>query len=62
VIKRRDLVRHLARHGCHRVRQGARHEVWTDAAGERRSTVPRHREIPRRTAHTICDQLGVPRI
>jgi HicA toxin of bacterial toxin-antitoxin, len=41
------------------VRQGGRHEVWTDATGERRSTLPRHREIPRGTARAICSQLGV---
>jgi hypothetical protein len=62
MIKRRDLVRHLRRHGCRMVRQGAAHEVWTDAAGAQRSTVPRHRVVPRGTARAICDQLGVPRI
>jgi mRNA interferase HicA len=62
MIKQRDLVRHLTRHGCRRVRQGGRHEVWTDARGERISTLPRHREIPRGTARAICAQLGVPPI
>jgi mRNA interferase HicA len=60
VIKRRDLLRHLGRHGCRRLRQGGRHEVWTNAAGELRSTVPRHRELPLGTARAICAQLGVP--
>jgi predicted RNA binding protein YcfA (HicA-like mRNA interferase family) len=59
--KRRDLVRHLADHGCRLLRQGRNHEVWIAPTG-RRSTVPRHREIPRGTARAICDQLGVPRL
>jgi predicted RNA binding protein YcfA (HicA-like mRNA interferase family) len=62
VIKRRDLERHLRANGCRRVRQGASHEVWIDAAGDRHSTVPRHREIPRGTALAICRQLGVPKL
>jgi hypothetical protein len=62
MIKRRDLVRHLSRRGCGRIRQGARHEVWADVTGERRATVPRHREIPRGTARATCAQLGVPPI
>jgi mRNA interferase HicA len=60
VIKRRVLLRHLRRDGCGLLRQGGRHEVWMDASGERRSTVPRHRELPRGTALAICRQLGVP--
>jgi predicted RNA binding protein YcfA (HicA-like mRNA interferase family) len=60
VIKRRDLARHLLAHGCVTVRQGRRHEVWTDAAGDRRTTVPRHGELPLGTARAICRQLGIP--
>jgi mRNA interferase HicA len=59
MIRRLDLVRHLRRHGCRQVRQGARHEVWAGPRGDR-STVPRHREIPLGTARAICRQLGVP--
>jgi mRNA interferase HicA len=60
VIKRRDLVWHLVRQGCTVVRQGRRHEIWSDATGDRRSSVPRHRELPGGTVRAICRQLGVP--
>jgi len=60
VIKRRDLERHLREHGCRMVRQGGRHEVWVGASDDKRSIVPRHRELPRGTARAICAQLGVP--
>lgn len=60
VIKRRRLERHLREHGCVPVREGAKHSVGENPATERRSTLPRHREIPRGTAMAICRQLGVP--
>jgi predicted RNA binding protein YcfA (HicA-like mRNA interferase family) len=41
------------------LRQGGRHEIWASPSG-RRSTVPRHRELPRATARAICRQLDVP--
>jgi mRNA interferase HicA len=62
MIQRRELERHLMRHGCALLREGGRHSVWTDGTGERHATVPRHREIPRTTARAICDQLAIPRL
>jgi mRNA interferase HicA len=62
VVKRVDLERHLRAHGCAVIREGGRHTVWENPATERRSTVPRHRELPRGTARAICDQLGVQRV
>ena len=57
MIKTRDLRRHLRANGCHQLREGSNHSVWQGPGG--RSTLPRHREIPRTTARAICDQLGV---
>jgi mRNA interferase HicA len=59
MVKRRELIRHLDAAGCRLLRQGGRHEVWVSPSG-RRSTVPRHRELPRATARAICRQLDVP--
>ncbi|MBA2450147.1 MAG: type II toxin-antitoxin system HicA family toxin [Chloroflexi bacterium] len=61
-MKRRDLERHLREHGCVPLREGARHSVWENPSTEKRSTLPRHRELPRTTARSICVQLGVPPI
>ena len=61
MIKTRDLRAHLKANGCRQVRQGAKHEIWEGSAG-RRSSVPRHREIPRSTAQAICTQLGAPKL
>ncbi|MHB8511853.1 MAG: type II toxin-antitoxin system HicA family toxin [Actinomycetota bacterium] len=61
MIKRRDLERYLLRQGCAVVREGGKHTVWENPSNDRRSTIPRHNEIPRVTARAICDQLGVKR-
>jgi predicted RNA binding protein YcfA (HicA-like mRNA interferase family) len=59
-MKRRDLLRHLRRHGCRFVREGGSHSIWGNPANGRRTAVPRHREIAEPTAADICKQLGVP--
>lgn len=59
MTKRRDLERHLRAHGCEPLREGAKHAVWHNPSLKRRTTLPRHTEIPRTTAREICKQLGV---
>jgi predicted RNA binding protein YcfA (HicA-like mRNA interferase family) len=59
-VKKRDLERHLAAHGCSVVREAAKHQLWENPVGGQRTTVPRHREIKPATARGICRQLGVP--
>jgi predicted RNA binding protein YcfA (HicA-like mRNA interferase family) len=59
-LKRRDLERHLAQHGCQPIREGANHAIWTNPPQDLRAPVPRHREIPTGTARAICRQLGIP--
>ena len=59
-MKRRDLLKHLEQHGCRFVREGGGHSIWENPANRRRSSIPRHREIPDYTAAGICKQLGVP--
>lgn len=60
-MKRRDLIRHLLDHGCLFVREGSDHSIWENPANGRRTSVPRHREIPDFTAHRIFRQLDIPR-
>ncbi|MGC8641234.1 MAG: type II toxin-antitoxin system HicA family toxin [Isosphaeraceae bacterium] len=59
-MKRRDLLRHLVLHGCHFVREGGEHSIWENPANRRRTSIPRHREIPDFTALRICKQLEIP--
>jgi len=42
------------------VREGAKHSWWGNPANNRRSAVPRHREISNVMAKKICRDLGIP--
>jgi mRNA interferase HicA len=59
-LKRRELERHLAQHGCEVLREGSRHTIWRRPLADLRAPVPRHREIPTGTARAICRQLAIP--
>jgi mRNA interferase HicA len=59
-MKRSDLLRHPEQHGCRFVREGGEHSIWENTATNRRTSIPRHREIPDFTAARICKQLGIP--
>ncbi|WP_337176435.1 type II toxin-antitoxin system HicA family toxin [Paludisphaera sp.] len=59
-MKRRDLVRHLERHGCRLLREGGRHSIFFNPANGTTSAVPRHAEIYDFLALKICRDLQVP--
>jgi predicted RNA binding protein YcfA (HicA-like mRNA interferase family) len=59
-MKRRDLIRHLERHGCEFLREGGNHTVYVNRAARKTSTVPRHREIDDSLARKICRDLEIP--
>jgi len=59
-MKRRDLVRHLERHGCKMIREGSAHSVFVNRAIHKVTTVPRNKEINEFLARRICKDLEVP--
>ena len=59
-MKRRELLAYLRAHGCEPLREGARHSWWHNPAHNKRSAIPRHREIVDLLADKICRDLGVP--
>lgn len=59
-MKRRDLLRHLERHGCALLREGGNHTVYVKRAKGKASTIPRHREINNFLTRKICRDLEVP--
>lgn len=59
-MKRKDLIRHLLKHGCLLEREGQRHTLFYNPNTNKSSTVPRHKEINTFTAQGICKDLGVP--
>ncbi len=58
-MKRRDLIRHLETNGCSLQREGASHSIYTNPATGRKEAVPRHNEIKRHLARSICRNLSV---
>jgi predicted RNA binding protein YcfA (HicA-like mRNA interferase family) len=59
-MKRRDLIRHIEKHGCELLREGAKHTVYVNRKVRKGSTIPRHREINEDLARKICRDLEVP--
>ncbi len=60
-MKRRDLIRHLHKHGCELLREGGSHSWWHNPVQSRRSAVPRHTEINDKLILKICKDLGIPK-
>jgi len=59
-MKRRALLGHLQSHGCAPVREGASHSIWTNPQSGRKESIPRHNEIKKHLARSICRNLAVP--
>jgi mRNA interferase HicA len=59
-MKRRTLLGHLQEHGCHLLREGGSHSVWVNPQTGRRETVPRHNDIKKHLAKSICRNRSVP--
>ena len=59
-MKRRDLLRHLERNGCERLREGGAHTVYVNRRAGKVTTVPRHNEVNEHLARRICRALEVP--
>ena len=58
-MKRTDLVAHLLKHLCVLEREGGSHSIWRNPATGDIQAVPRHREIKKFTARSICRKLGI---
>lgn len=50
-MKRRELLRCLKGHGWYFLREGGRHEIWTN--GDAQEPIPRHNEINENLARKI---------
>lgn len=59
-MKRRDLLRHLERHGCEFWREGGQHTIYIHRRERKSTAIPRHREINEFLARKICRDIGVP--
>lgn len=59
-MKRRELLRHLQEHGCVSAREGGSHSIWQNPTTGRKEAIPRHTEIKKFLARSICKNLSVP--
>jgi len=57
-MKRRDLIKILEQMGCILVRNGARHDWYTNQTTKQSQPVPRHNEINENLAKSIIKKLG----
>lgn len=58
-MKRRDLIRHLEKHGCEHLREGGNHSIFVNRAAKKSSAVPRYREIDDFLVRKICRDLEI---
>jgi len=58
-MKGKDLIKLLERNGCQFVREGKRHTLYLNLISGKTSAIPRHVEVKRFTAESICKDLGV---
>jgi mRNA interferase HicA len=58
-MKRRDLIQHLEAHKCELLREGANHSVYFNPATGAKQAVPRHSEVKKHLARSICKGLSV---
>ena len=57
-MKRRELLRHLEKHGAVLLREGTRHTIYRK--GVLKTEIPRHNEIVHELARKICKDLNIP--
>ncbi|MFP4166885.1 MAG: type II toxin-antitoxin system HicA family toxin [Opitutales bacterium] len=58
-MKRTALLVHLTAHGCLLAREGGSHSIWKNPQTGEIQAVPRHKEIKKFTAKSICRKLGI---
>ena len=59
-MKRKALIGHLQDHGCEFVREGGSHTIWRNPQTGRKEAIPRHNELKKHLALSICRNLSVP--
>lgn len=56
-MKRRDLLKRLEQMGCVLVRNGGRHDWYTNPLTKQSQPVPRHNEINEKLAKSILKKM-----
>jgi hypothetical protein len=60
-LKRKELIRHLEKHDCIFLREGANHSIYISSVNPNlKAPIPRHKEIEDFLAIKICKELNIP--
>jgi mRNA interferase HicA len=60
-VKRNEFIRHLENNNCIFRRHGSKHDVYQNLNTKKKTTIPRHSQIDKHLADTICKQLEIPK-
>ena len=58
-MKRKDLIKQLAKAGCVLLRNGSRHDIYLNPSNGQKQPVPRHSEVDEKLAKHIKKFLGI---
>ncbi len=59
-MKRGDLLKHLEKHGCFLLREGANHSIYYNPLNGKQTAIGRHQELDNILCKKVCKQLEVP--
>jgi hypothetical protein len=59
-MRRTKLLKHLKKHSCARLREGAKHTVYCKPGTALQTTVPRHTEVHASLVRKICKDMDIP--
>ncbi len=58
-MKQTDFEKHLKTSSCILVREGGNHSIWMNTINNKKTSVPRHKEIDNMLCLAICKQLNI---
>jgi len=59
-MKRQQFLKHLQKHNCILLREGANHSIYMNQKNQKQSSVSRQRELSNLMCNKICKQLEIP--
>jgi hypothetical protein len=59
-MKRNEFIKHLQKHNCVLLREGANHSIYINLSNQKQSAVGRHTELDNLMCKKICKQLEIP--
>ena len=61
-MKRQQFLKHLQKHNCILLREGANHSIYMNQKNQKQSSVSRQRELSNLMCNKICKQLEIPSV